>query len=568
MLDRFQNLIGYAQDTTHFVYNNLQSAFTALQSALPSAYQSQFAVYDLGFYHHHTSYEGGIPDVMQQAIAGLATSYYLVFGREMNRDGELEKVWVEMELPEGDFLSCLEPSQRAFHTHMVSTFLNSPAIIGTNSSFLFVEQIKASFDYLTAVFTQLDDCCDQQSGLRSVPQCSHCTQDVNEFRSFMEANGFVGIEVENLVASTYYDTTGNIREYAEITLELAGEPLNVNEDVIGFLLRMDNAMEGVYGSLYYYDPLDPLCERIMEVVSGTYSLPVAFRESDVSRAASEEVVLEITTIGTVDENGDGTVHMKVEIPIEMTNTGKTIYLQCVGDCGFDMDSIKNYLINFYSLLGKYPAEVWPEPPATGPPVTDSIDLIPDIQIATQQLTKEIVKDGVVVLYGGISKILESVAHEHQFSLPFERDDIIEYLGETIDPPWKHPNVLESARGAHFAMVKTIGTNSDLIDSWAANSHNHLAAFLTFHSNGHNAGKKHRPHQKSEDYCQSYMSRGTTITVGYLGKQRPPFSVVWGGKCYELHGASPFTNLNEFVYETMKHSRYFHLKTNLYDRFFK
>ena len=98
---------GYADQLQTHHLDSLHAAAQRLTDALPAEFQSQFAVYDMGFYSHHTSYEGGIPDVMQQAIDGLATSYYLVFGREINSDGELERVWVEMELPEGGYFSCI-----------------------------------------------------------------------------------------------------------------------------------------------------------------------------------------------------------------------------------------------------------------------------------------------------------------------------------------------------------------------------------------------------------------------------------------------------------------------------
>jgi hypothetical protein len=43
---------------------------------------------------------GGIPEVMAKAISDRIThSYYLVFGREMDDQGELKRVWVEVELP-------------------------------------------------------------------------------------------------------------------------------------------------------------------------------------------------------------------------------------------------------------------------------------------------------------------------------------------------------------------------------------------------------------------------------------------------------------------------------------
>ncbi|TVR87825.1 MAG: hypothetical protein EA411_06510, partial [Saprospirales bacterium] len=90
---------GYAHNTPQHVLDSLQSASTALQSALPSAYQADFAVYDLGFYSHHTSMDGGIPQVISDAISDrITTPYYLLFGREMDREGRLKRVWVEVEL--------------------------------------------------------------------------------------------------------------------------------------------------------------------------------------------------------------------------------------------------------------------------------------------------------------------------------------------------------------------------------------------------------------------------------------------------------------------------------------
>ncbi len=99
---------GYAADLQSHQLANLHAAAISLREALPVDFQSDFAVYDLGFYHHHASYESGIPCAMQQAINGLTTPYYLVFGREMDNEGSLKKVWVEMELPEGGYLLCIK----------------------------------------------------------------------------------------------------------------------------------------------------------------------------------------------------------------------------------------------------------------------------------------------------------------------------------------------------------------------------------------------------------------------------------------------------------------------------
>ena len=146
----------------------------------------------------------------------------------------------------------------------------------------------------------------------------------------------------------------------------------------------------------------------------------------------------------------------------MTNTGKTIFLKCLDGCGFDMQSIKSYLVNFYSLLGKYGAKVpiYPEFPF-GLFEIDSVQLIPDIQVSTQKLTKQIVKDGVVVLFGEASKIIEAAAGRYKFSISenlHHRDSasLVSYFRNTRD--WNKPIVLESASGDFFSMVK----NNDIL----------------------------------------------------------------------------------------------------------
>ncbi len=561
---------GFADNIPQHILDSLESASQSLREALPQQFQSDFGVYDLGFYSHHGSFTGGIPDVMATAIdSRISSSYYLLFGREFNADGDLERVWVEVELPEGEWFSCLEPPQKEFHVHMVRTFVNSPAIIGDNNSFLYMEQINASFNYLKGVFAGLESCCDQQGGFRSVPQCSHCPQDVNDFRSFMEANGFVGIEVENLVASTYYDTTGNIREYTELTLELAGEPLDVNEDVIGFLHRMDNAMEGVYGSLYYYDPLDPHCEKIMEVVSGTYSLPVAFQESGVSRSAAEEAVLEITTIGTVDEDGGEMVHVNVNIPIQMTNDDKTIYLKCVEDCGgYNISSIQSYLTNFYSLLGKYPGKIFPDG------IVDSVDLIPDIQIATQRLTKEIVQGGAIVLFGKASHIIYVLQHADYYL------DMAGYWGydegragicRLIHKP-RHPHAAgqrkppvamgQLGQPRRFSLVTTNYIESEVIEL-RSNNKDHAAAFLAMHETGHNAGIEHW--HPSGVHCNGYMSDGEVLKVGYLKSRSGATRYCC---CLDNYASSPEKLILDSFNSEKHNVDLSHIKKAIYERFIK
>jgi len=69
--------------------------------------------------------DGGIPEVITEAIADrISTPYYLLFGREMDDEGKLKKVWVELELPEGGYMECLLESHRELLYLQITQLMN------------------------------------------------------------------------------------------------------------------------------------------------------------------------------------------------------------------------------------------------------------------------------------------------------------------------------------------------------------------------------------------------------------------------------------------------------------
>ena len=84
------DMTGYSlEDSEDHLKDSLLAAAETLRAALPdTAMQNDFAVYDMGFYTHHAAMTGGVQKVMADAISDrISHSYYLVFGREMDREG-------------------------------------------------------------------------------------------------------------------------------------------------------------------------------------------------------------------------------------------------------------------------------------------------------------------------------------------------------------------------------------------------------------------------------------------------------------------------------------------------
>jgi hypothetical protein len=85
----------------------LEAAACELRDAFPVEFQSDFAVYDFGFYLHQERYEGGVPGVFQAKVAEVEglSSYYFLIGRAIKTQGFLD-FYIELKLPENSEDSC------------------------------------------------------------------------------------------------------------------------------------------------------------------------------------------------------------------------------------------------------------------------------------------------------------------------------------------------------------------------------------------------------------------------------------------------------------------------------
>ena len=88
----------------------LIEAADSLLAVFPSEFQSQFKVFDFGFYLHNEDFEEGLAGVFEKVIqdAEQLSSYYLLFGKQTDANGIYTKFWVDLKLPStGDF-SCMD----------------------------------------------------------------------------------------------------------------------------------------------------------------------------------------------------------------------------------------------------------------------------------------------------------------------------------------------------------------------------------------------------------------------------------------------------------------------------
>ena len=95
----------------------LETAACRLIDSLPILYRDSFKVYDFGFYLHNENMVGGYPEVFQAAINEVKSQskYYLIFGKQPDKNGGYTKFWVDINLPSQNIFYCLSQENPNFN---------------------------------------------------------------------------------------------------------------------------------------------------------------------------------------------------------------------------------------------------------------------------------------------------------------------------------------------------------------------------------------------------------------------------------------------------------------------
>jgi len=191
------DLTGYPQPAQH-LQDDLEDAATALRMALDSICRPDFAVYDLGFYAHHSKMTGGIPDIITNAIANRITHpYYLLFGREMDDQGDLKRVWVEVELPDTGEFECIDLIAPGFK---ISILKKIKFIIQSTHEKLdntppnnYISSEIAAIDTLRYFVNNIISCCN--SNFSSSGGCITCLFTGLEVVEYLEINDYIKLPI-------------------------------------------------------------------------------------------------------------------------------------------------------------------------------------------------------------------------------------------------------------------------------------------------------------------------------------------------------------------------------------
>lgn len=90
--------------------SELEAAACALRDAFPEEFQSQFKVYDFGFYLHNEVMESGYQAVFDKFKTHVASqsNYYLILGRQISDNQGISKIWTDFLIPGLENFKCIE----------------------------------------------------------------------------------------------------------------------------------------------------------------------------------------------------------------------------------------------------------------------------------------------------------------------------------------------------------------------------------------------------------------------------------------------------------------------------
>ena len=110
--ERMEDASGF---NTNAYQDTLQAAAAKLCAILDTmGFAGQFKVYDFGFYLHQENTTGGYPEPFAQKITEVQDSspYYLLFGKQTDKNGIYTKFWIALKMPDTAQFSCMTPLQR------------------------------------------------------------------------------------------------------------------------------------------------------------------------------------------------------------------------------------------------------------------------------------------------------------------------------------------------------------------------------------------------------------------------------------------------------------------------
>jgi hypothetical protein len=145
----------------------LESAACSLRAVFPTEFQQSFKVYDVGFYLHNTV-TTGYPQIFEIARndVSVLSPYYLLFGKQTDRNGIYTKFWVDLKLPTTGKFGCIDllsPTLRGDINKKIEYVTTTTYENDGGQFFQYAQAEKAAMEALQKIVADFVECCDLQA---------------------------------------------------------------------------------------------------------------------------------------------------------------------------------------------------------------------------------------------------------------------------------------------------------------------------------------------------------------------------------------------------------------------
>ncbi len=182
----------------------LEAAACELIQTFPEEFQDSFKVYSFGFYSQHESMDYGFNAVWEKVISDIESPYYLIFGKQTDKNGVYTKFWVDLVLPRENIFYCIDQLSLNLRENLRKKYeiiANQTHELNNKSNTQYkiseIEVMNQISDYLE----EISDCCDYQN--RSSSGCSTCVLNESQFEWKLEDEGLLGASVAKIIDNTY-----------------------------------------------------------------------------------------------------------------------------------------------------------------------------------------------------------------------------------------------------------------------------------------------------------------------------------------------------------------------------
>jgi hypothetical protein len=193
------------EDASGFNTDPYQGALQAAAAKLCEIFDStgfagQFKVYDFGFYLHQENTTGGYPEAFAQKIEEVQSlsPYYLLFGKQTDKNGVYTKFWFALQMPTSSKFSCMTALQREVYNKRVQVKTENKYAQASNSYFMYHEAEIAGIEELTKIIKEIMECCvaNRNGAMERSSDCEGCSNELAN--SYFDLDNYETYEITAL----------------------------------------------------------------------------------------------------------------------------------------------------------------------------------------------------------------------------------------------------------------------------------------------------------------------------------------------------------------------------------